>query len=143
MRSVGFFDKAGCKFRAMYGARRTAMVAADRDGNAHDLAAQLTATGKFKVLNDTHFFNEFTVACDEAPARLNARLRAEGIIGGYDLSAVDASRAGRMLLCATEMTGPEAIGCPVAGRIATGRAVMGRAAMRRAARARASRALNV
>ena len=78
-------------------------------GNAHELAAQLTATGKFKVLNDTHFFNEFTVECDEAPARLNQRLRAEGIIGGYDLSAVDASLAGRMLLCATKMTGPEAI----------------------------------
>lgn len=77
--------------------------------NAHYLAKELEATGKFTVENSGHFFNEFTVRCDEAPAALNKRLQAAGIIGGYDLSDVSANLDGRMLICATEMTGKDAI----------------------------------
>jgi glycine dehydrogenase subunit 1 len=77
--------------------------------NAHQLAERLEATGRFKVLNDGPFFNEFTVACDEAPAALNRRLRDQGIIGGLDLGQIDVALDGRMLLCATEMTGADAI----------------------------------
>jgi len=77
--------------------------------NAHYLASRLEETGKFKVINDGHFFNEFTVRCDEDPKAINARLQEAGIIGGYDLSAVSDDLAGYMLLCATEMTGKEAI----------------------------------
>jgi len=77
--------------------------------NAHYLARELEATGKFTVENDGHFFNEFVVRCDEDPASLNKRLQEAGIIGGYDLSAVSAELEGRMLVCATELTGKEAI----------------------------------
>lgn len=77
--------------------------------NAHYLASKLEATGKFTVLNAGHFFNEFTVRCDEAPANLNERLRDAGIIGGYDLSEQDSSLSGLMLLSATEMTNRAAI----------------------------------
>ena len=77
--------------------------------NAHELATRLTATGKFELLNTGHYFNEFTVACSEPPATLNARLRDVGIIGGLDLGTIDASMKGKWLLCATEMTGQEAI----------------------------------
>jgi glycine dehydrogenase subunit 1 len=77
--------------------------------NAHYLASRLEETGKFKVINDGHFFNEFTVKCEEDPKAINARLQEAGIIGGYDLSAVSEDLAGHMLLCATEMTGKEAI----------------------------------
>ena len=77
--------------------------------NAHYLASRLEETGKFKVINDGHFFNEFTVKCDEDPKAINARLQEAGIIGGYDLSAVSPDLSGHMLLCATEMTGKEAI----------------------------------
>lgn len=77
--------------------------------NAHYLASQLEATGKFKIVNDGHFFNEFTVKCDEDPAAVNARLQEAGIIGGYDLGNVSEDLAGHMLICATEMTGKDAI----------------------------------
>jgi glycine dehydrogenase subunit 1 len=77
--------------------------------NAHYLAKELEATGKFTVENSGHFFNEFTVRCDEAPSALNKRLQAAGVIGGYDLSDVSANLDGRMLICATEMTGKDAI----------------------------------
>jgi len=77
--------------------------------NAHYLASQLEATGKFNVENEGQFFNEFTVRTSESPAALNARLREAGIIGGLDLATVDATLEGRMLLAATEMTGRAAI----------------------------------
>jgi glycine dehydrogenase subunit 1 len=77
--------------------------------NAHYLASRLEETGKFKVINNGHYFNEFTVKCDEDPKVINSRLQQAGIIGGYDLAAVSPELSGHMLLCATEMTGKEAI----------------------------------
>ncbi|HYI16750.1 MAG TPA: aminomethyl-transferring glycine dehydrogenase subunit GcvPA [Thermomicrobiales bacterium] len=77
--------------------------------NAHHLAAQLEATGKFKVVNDGEFFNEFTVASDESPAALNRRLQDAKIIGGLDLATIASELDGKLLLCSTEMTGKAAI----------------------------------
>jgi glycine dehydrogenase subunit 1 len=77
--------------------------------NAHYLAAQLEATGKFKVVNDGEFFNEFTVTSDEAPAELNKRLQDAKIIGGLDLATIAQELDGKLLLSATEMTGKAAI----------------------------------
>lgn len=77
--------------------------------NAHYLAKKLEETGKFTVINNGHFFNEFTVKCDEAPAGINSRLQEAGIIGGYDLGNVSSDLSGHMLLCTTEMTGKAAI----------------------------------
>ena len=76
--------------------------------NAHYLADQLQATGKFRVLNDGQFFNEFTVATDSDPTEINRTLRAAGIIGGLDLGPF-CGRPGQMLLSATEMTPKAAI----------------------------------
>jgi glycine dehydrogenase subunit 1 len=77
--------------------------------NAHYLARELEGTGKFEVRNDGPFFNEFVVKCDEAVPELNARLRETGIISGLDLATVDPALEGHLLLCATEMTGRDAI----------------------------------
>lgn len=77
--------------------------------NAHYLARELEATGKFHLENTGEFFNEFTVKCDEAPDSINKRLQEAGIIGGYDLANVSTDLEGRILLCATEMTGKDAI----------------------------------
>ncbi len=77
--------------------------------NAHYLAAQLEATGKFKVVNDGEFFNEFTVTSDESPESLNRRLQDANIIGGLDLETISADLKGKILLSATEMTGKAAI----------------------------------
>jgi len=77
--------------------------------NAHYLVTRLQATGKFHLMNDGAFFNEFTIRCNEEISALNARLSAAGMVGGYDLSNVSDDLAGHMLLCATEMTGKAAI----------------------------------
>lgn len=77
--------------------------------NAHYLARQLEETGKFKVLNDGEFFNEFTVTSQESPAALNQRLQDAKIIGGLDLARIAPEQEGKLLLSATEMTGKAAI----------------------------------
>ena len=105
----GLMALAAAVYLSTLGPRGLKQVATLCYQNAHYLASQLEATGKFTVENSGSFFNEFTVRCDEAPAALNARLRDAGIIGGFDLAKVDASLDGRMLLAATEMTGREAI----------------------------------
>ncbi|HEX5166021.1 MAG TPA: aminomethyl-transferring glycine dehydrogenase subunit GcvPA, partial [Thermomicrobiales bacterium] len=77
--------------------------------NGHYLASQLEATGKFKVINDGEFFNEFTVTSQESPAALNRRLQDANIIGGLDLGTIAPEMDGKLLLSATEMTGKAAI----------------------------------
>jgi glycine dehydrogenase subunit 1 len=72
--------------------------------NAHYLANQLAASGKFAIANGGPFFNEFVVRCAGAPREINRRLQDAGIIGGLVLdNAGNGEHA--MLLCATEMTG--------------------------------------
>ncbi|HQX63131.1 MAG TPA: aminomethyl-transferring glycine dehydrogenase subunit GcvPA [Thermomicrobiales bacterium] len=105
----GLMALAAAVYLATLGSQGLKQVATLCYQNAHYLAAQLEATGKFTIENDGPFFNEFTVRTSESPASLNARLRDAGIIGGYELSKVDPSLDGRMLLAATEMTGRDAI----------------------------------
>ncbi|HLT18431.1 MAG TPA: aminomethyl-transferring glycine dehydrogenase subunit GcvPA [Thermomicrobiales bacterium] len=71
--------------------------------NAHYLAGQLEQTGRFKVLNQAPYFNEFVVESQESPAQLNRRLRDAGIIGGLDLSKLEPERTNQLLLATTEM----------------------------------------
>ncbi len=73
--------------------------------NAHYLASELEKTGRFEVVNQVPFFNEFTVRSDVDPAELNARLSEAGIIGGLDLARVNGDLSGHILLSATETVG--------------------------------------
>lgn len=70
---------------------------------AHYLAEQLVATGKFSMLYDRPFFNEFAVRTTVSAAKVQEALLAEGILGGVRL-ADDA-----LLLCVTEMRSKEEI----------------------------------
>ena len=70
---------------------------------AHYLAEQLVATGKFSMLYDRPFFNEFAVRTTVPAAKVQEALLAEGILGGVRL-ANDA-----LLLCVTEMRSKEEI----------------------------------
>jgi len=54
----------------------------------------------YEPLTNKPFFNEFAVRCPLAPARLNAYLRENGIIGGLDISNGDGHK---MLFAFTEM----------------------------------------
>jgi glycine dehydrogenase subunit 1 len=105
----GLMALAASVYLATLGPGGLRQVAEINYQNAHYLARKLEETGKFRVVNEGAFFNEFTIACDEDPAALNARLSDAGYIGGYDLSQVSPDLAGQMLICATEMTGKDAI----------------------------------
>ncbi|MGM0396281.1 MAG: aminomethyl-transferring glycine dehydrogenase subunit GcvPA [Bacillota bacterium] len=60
-------------------------VALQSTKKAHYAYEQLTKSGKFKPVFDKPFFKEFALTSDIAPEKLNAALRKENIIGGYDL----------------------------------------------------------
>ncbi len=60
-------------------------VALQSTKKAHYAFEQLTKSGKFKPMFDKPFFKEFAVTSDLDPADINAALREEMIIGGYDL----------------------------------------------------------
>ncbi len=78
--------------------------------NAHYLAKQLTANGKFKRAFGEEFFHEFVVESTELPAaQINARLLDAGIIGGLDLAKFDPALGNHLLLCTTELNTKAAI----------------------------------
>jgi glycine dehydrogenase subunit 1 len=105
----GLLALAASIYMATLGPQGMRRIAEICYANAHELSSALERSGRFNVLNIGPFFNELTVASDEPPSELNRRLRQHGIIGGLDLGQVDTSLQGRMLLCATEMTGSDAI----------------------------------
>jgi len=62
----------------------------------------------FKVLDGTSF-NEFVVQFDKPIADINAQLKDEGIIGGFDLGAVSDDLNNHMLIAVTELRTKEEI----------------------------------
>ena len=105
----GLMALAATTYMATMGAAGLRKVAEICYQNAHYLARELEATGRFEVVNKAEYFNEFTVRGDEEPAALNARLADAGIIGGFDLGRVSEDHAGHLLLAATELVGKDAI----------------------------------
>jgi glycine dehydrogenase subunit 1 len=71
--------------------------------NAHYLASELVAKGDFRLAYDAPFFHELTVTCPVPARDLNARLLAEGILGGYDLGQDDPALGNHLLLAVTEL----------------------------------------
>lgn len=81
---------------------------------AHYLASEIAKLPGYAVLNAdgstqngsgpaTTFFNEFVIKTPIAPAEINTRLLAAGVIGGYDLGRDYPNLIGHMLVCVTEM----------------------------------------
>ncbi len=105
----GLMALAATTYLATMGSSGLKQVAGICYQNAHYLARELEATGKFEVVNNAEFFNEFVVRSQESPRSLNARLRTAGIIGGFDLGRVSDQLAGHMLLATTELVGKDAI----------------------------------
>jgi glycine dehydrogenase subunit 1 len=77
--------------------------------NAHFLAEQLGGLTGFSLVGEGEFFHEFVVRTPIAPARINARLAEDGIVGGLDLGRFEPELAGHMLFCATELNDRAAI----------------------------------
>lgn len=71
--------------------------------NAHYLASELGKLPGYRVATSGEFFHEFVVETPALPAEINRRLQGKGIIGGLDLSSIDAALTNRWLVCATEL----------------------------------------
>ncbi|NJN19230.1 MAG: aminomethyl-transferring glycine dehydrogenase subunit GcvPA [Oscillochloris sp.] len=72
---------------------------------AHYAATQIAALPGYSVDQSQPFFKEFVVQCPRPVAAINTALSAEGIVGGYDLSADEPQLGNAMLLAVTEMNG--------------------------------------
>ena len=105
----GLMALAATTYLATMGTAGLQQVATICYQNAHYLARELEATGKFEVVNGAEFFNEFAVKCEEDPVALGGRLADAEIIGGLDLGRVNPDLAGHMLIAATEMVDKDAI----------------------------------
>jgi glycine dehydrogenase subunit 1 len=66
---------------------------------AHYAASEIDRLAGFSVDSTGAYFHEFVVTCPDSPAKINAALLDEKIIGGLDIS--DRSNNG-MLVCVTE-----------------------------------------
>ncbi|HEU5014285.1 MAG TPA: glycine dehydrogenase, partial [Roseiflexaceae bacterium] len=82
------------------GLRRVAELCYHR---AHYAAAEIGKLDGYEVVNRGPFFKEFVVRCPRPVAEINAALRQQNIIGGYDLSLDYPQMENAMLLCVTEM----------------------------------------
>lgn len=82
------------------GLRRVAELCYHR---AHYAAKSIAELPGYRVLDHGPFFKEFVVQCPRPVAEINAALRSEGIIGGYDLAHDEPALGNAMLLCVTEM----------------------------------------
>jgi glycine dehydrogenase subunit 1 len=82
------------------GMRRMAELCYHR---AHYAAAQIAQLPGYSVLDGTPFFKEFVVRCPRPVSEINAALRAQNIIGGYDLRNDEPELGNAMLLAVTEM----------------------------------------
>lgn len=69
---------------------------------AHYAAGEIAKLPGY-VVHGEPFFKEFVVRCPRPVAELNAALRAQGIVGGYDLSQDEPQLGHAMLLAVTEM----------------------------------------
>ncbi len=82
------------------GLRRVAELCYHR---AHYAAAEIAKLPGYRVATDAPFFKEFVVQCPRPVAEINATLREQGIIGGYDLAGDEPQLGNAMLLAVTEM----------------------------------------
>jgi glycine dehydrogenase subunit 1 len=82
------------------GIRRVAELCYHR---AHYAANQIRQLPGYTVLDKHPFFKEFVVQCPRSVAEINAVLKQQGIIGGFDLAHDEPHLGHAMLLCVTEM----------------------------------------
>lgn len=76
---------------------------------AHYAARKINNLVGYRVDLKKEFFNEFVVECPRPVKEINAALREQGIIGGYDLSKDYPHLGNAMLVAVTEMNTKEQI----------------------------------
>ncbi len=100
---------AACVYLATLGKTGLRQVAELCYHKAHYAARKINRLLGYRVDLKTEFFNEFVVECPRPVAAINARLRAQHIIGGYDLSKDYPHLGNAMLVAVTEMNTKEQI----------------------------------
>jgi glycine dehydrogenase subunit 1 len=70
---------------------------------AHYAASEIAKLPGYSILGDGPFFKEFVVKCPRPVGAINAALRDQGIVGGYDLGEDEPQLGDAMLLAVTEM----------------------------------------
>lgn len=105
----GLMALASAVYMSLMGKRGMRMVAEITYQRAHYAAKRINALPGYRVLADQPFFREFVVQCPRPVAEINAALRAQNIIGGYDLSADEPQLGNAMLVAVTEMNTPAEI----------------------------------
>ncbi|MDR2195581.1 MAG: glycine dehydrogenase, partial [Gallionellaceae bacterium] len=94
------------------GLRRTAVAS---NANTAALAAQIEAvSGVKRLFNGSAHFHEIVLQVDKSAAEVLAAMRAQGVLGGYDLSEHYPQLDNAILVCATETKTEEDLGRYVA-----------------------------
>lgn len=94
---------AACVYLATLGKTGLRRVAEWCYHKAHYAARKINRLPGYRVHLEHEFFNEFVVECPRPVAAINAALREQGIIGGYDLSREYPHLGNAMLIAVTEM----------------------------------------
>ncbi|MGB9737530.1 aminomethyl-transferring glycine dehydrogenase subunit GcvPA [Chloroflexus sp.] len=102
----GLMALASAVYMSLMGKRGMRKVAEITYQRAQYAARRIAELPGYRVLADRPFFREFVVQCPRPVAEINAALREQGIIGGYDLSADEPQLGNAMLLAVTEMNPP-------------------------------------
>lgn len=77
-------------------------VASQSFKKAHYAFQELTKSGKYKPLFNKPFFKEFAVLCPQSVDEINEKLRAQGILGGFNLKKANEELGDAMLIAVTE-----------------------------------------
>ncbi|ABU58366.1 MULTISPECIES: aminomethyl-transferring glycine dehydrogenase subunit GcvPA [Roseiflexus] len=99
----GLMALAAAVYLSLLGRRGLRRVAELCYHRAHYAAAQIAQLPGYQVLDRGPFFKEFIVRTPRPVGEINAALRAQGIVGGYDLSGDYPHLGDAMLVCVTEM----------------------------------------
>ncbi|MBO9313042.1 MAG: aminomethyl-transferring glycine dehydrogenase subunit GcvPA [Chloroflexus sp.] len=102
----GLMALASAVYMSLMGKRGMRKVAEITYHRAHYAARRIADLPDYRVLTDQPFFREFVVQCPRPVAEINAALREQGIIGGYDLSNDEPQLGNAMLVAVTEMNTP-------------------------------------
>jgi glycine dehydrogenase subunit 1 len=100
---------AACVYLSTLGKEGLRRVAELCYHKAHYAAKKINALSGYRVDLKQEFFNEFVVECPAPAAAINARLRAQKIVGGYDLSRDYPHLQNAMLVAVTEVNTREQI----------------------------------
>lgn len=98
----GLIATAATIYMSLMGSAGLREVAVSCNANTHALVAALTSVRGVSRQFAAPFFHEAVVRLDRPVAAVLAALSAEGILGGYDLTADYPELGNALLVCATE-----------------------------------------